>query len=157
MVGIALLIAVTVLYAGYNVFIKLSGGYVPSAATTTILATICLQIAALLTSAVYLGVLLLRGGQAFSLSNESYLWAAIAGVCIGGAEIGYLYLFGGVGQSTPMAASIAIPTIVSGAIVIAMLFSFFILKETITWNHLLGSLFIVFGIVLFFVKGQLLG
>ena len=53
-----------------------------------------------------------------------------------------------------MEASVAIPTIVSGTIVISMLFSFFVLKETITWNQMLGSLLIVLGIIMFFVRGQ---
>ena len=97
MLGIALLCLVTVLYAGYNLFIKLSGQQVPAEATTTILATICIQLAALLTSVVVLGALALRGGQVMVLSTGSYLWAIVAGLCIGGAEIVYLYLFGGVG------------------------------------------------------------
>lgn len=157
MAGLILLAGVTVLYAGYNLLIKLSGGQVPAEATTTILATICLQLAALSTSAVFLSMLTLRGGHVFALSTGSYFWAAVAGVCIGGAEIGYLYLFGGVGLSKPMAASVAIPTIVSGTIVIAMLFSYFVLKETIALNQVLGSLLIVFGITLFFVKAQASG
>ncbi|MCJ8325090.1 MAG: EamA family transporter [Rhizobiales bacterium] len=154
MAGLILLAVVTLLYAGYNLFIKLSGGHVPVEATTTILATIGIQLAALFTSGVFLSYLLLRGGQVFSLSNATYFWAAVAGVCIGGAEIGYMYLFGGIGQSKPMDASLAIPTIVSGTIVIAMLFSYFVLKETIAWNQLVGSLLIVGGIIMFFVKGQ---
>ncbi len=87
----------------------------------------------------------------------SYFWAAVAGVCIGSAEIGYLYLFGGVGLSKPMAASVAIPTIVSGTIVISMLFSYFVLKEAMALNQIFGSLLIVFGIILFFVKAQASG
>ena len=154
MAGLILLAGVTVFYAGYNLFIKLSGGHVPAEATTTILATICLQLAALSTSALFFSVLTFRGGHVFTLSMGSYFWAAVAGVCIGGAEIGYLYLFGGVGLSKPMAASVAIPTIVSGTIVIALLFSYFVLKETIAWNQMMGSFLIVFGIILFFVKAQ---
>ena len=154
MAGVMLLAAVTALYAGYNLFIKVSGGHVPAEATTTILATICLQLAALFASTLFLSLLILRGGHVLSLSTGSYIWAAMAGLCIGGAEIGYLYLFGGIGLSRPMAANVAIPVIVSGTIVIAMLFSYLVLKEAITWNQLLGSLFIVFGIILFFVRGQ---
>ena len=56
-----------------------------------------------------------------------------------------------------MAASVAIPTIVSGTIVISMLFSYFILKETIAWNQMFGSLLIVFGIILLFVKAKASG
>jgi len=154
MVGLILLAVITVMYAGYNLFIKLSGGYVPAEATTTILATICLQLAALFVSALFLSLLIFRGGQVFSLSMGSYLWAAVAGLCIGVAEVCYFYLFGGVGLSKPMDANVAIPTIVSGTIVIALLFSYFVLKETISWNQIFGSLLIVFGIILFFVKAQ---
>src|SRR5215469_3151113 len=150
MFGIALLAAVTIFYAGYNLLIKVSGSYVPAAATTTVLATISLQLAALLTSSIFLGVLALRGGQVFSLSPGSYLWAALAGLCIGAAEIGYFYLFGGVGLARPMTATVAIPTIVSGTIVIALLFSAVALGERIGWNQILGSVLIVLGIATVF-------
>lgn len=152
MIGIALLVAVTILYAGYNVLIKVSGAQVPDAATTTILATICLQVAALLTSTLFFGLLTLRGGQVFSLSAGSYIWAVLAGICIGGAEIGYLYLFGGVGLLKPMAASVAIPTIVSGTIVMALLFSVLVLGESVAWNQVLGSLLIILGIATIFFR-----
>lgn len=152
MAGITLLAAVTFLYAGYNLFLKLSGGHVPSGATTTILATMCLQVAALSTSIVFLAVLAVRGGQVLALSPGSYVWAAIAGLCIGGAEIGYLYLFGGVGGVKSMDASIAIPTIVSGTIVIALLFSFLFLKEQISWSQVLGSCLILTGIFFLFMQ-----
>ncbi len=75
-----------------------------------------------------------------------------AGLCIGGAEIAYFYLFGGIGVTKPMAANIAIPTIVSGTIVIAMLFSYLVLKEPMAWNQLLRSGCIVLGIIIFFLK-----
>lgn len=151
MAGIALLAAVTVLYAGYNLFIKVAGGHVPSGATTTVLATMCIQVAALLTSIMFLAILALRGGHVFSLSPGSYVWAAVAGLCIGGAEIGYLYLFGGVGGMKSMDASVAIPTIVSGTIVIALLFSFLVLKEHISWSQVLGSCLILIGIFFLFM------
>jgi len=154
MAGAILLAVVTVLYAGYNLFVKVSGGHVPATATTTILATICIQLAALSTSALFLGALVARGGHVFSLSAGSYLWAAAAGVCIGGAEIGYLYLFGGVGLSRPMAASLAIPTIVSGTIVIAMFVSVVALRETLSWNQILGAGLIVAGVGFLFIEGR---
>ena len=157
MIGFGLLALVTVLYAGYNLLIKVSGGYVPAGVTTTVLATVCLQLAALLTSILFIGILALRGGHTFSLSANAYLWAALAGICIGGAEIAYFYLFSGVGVARPFAASIAIPTIVSGTVVIAMVFSFVFLKEAIGWHQLAGSLLIVSGIVLFFVKSPVHG
>ena len=152
MFAIALLLGVTLLYAGYNLLIKVSGMYVPAAATTTILATICVQVAALLASALFLGFLTIRGGQVFALSRGSYLWAALAGLCIGSAEIGYFYLFSGIGLAGPMQATVAVPTIVSGTIVIALLFSAVVLGERITWNHVLGGFLIVLGIATVFFK-----
>ncbi len=47
MAGLLLLVTVTTLYAGYNLLIKVSVSHVPAAATSTIVATICLQVAAL--------------------------------------------------------------------------------------------------------------
>lgn len=157
MPGIILLSLVTVLYAGYNLFIKISGGYVPASATTTVLATICLQLGALFISTVFLSILVVRGGHVFSLSTNSYLWAVAAGLCIGGAEIGYLYLFGGVGIFKPMPASVAIPVIVSGTIIITILFSYFALRESVAWNQILGIALIVFGIFFLFAKRQASG
>ena len=107
MASVILLAVVTVLYAGYNLLVKFSGNHVPETATTTIAATICIQLAALFTSAVFLGALAFRGGHTFALSPSAYLWAAAAGLCIGGAEIGYLYLFGGIGPFKPMDASVS--------------------------------------------------
>jgi drug/metabolite transporter (DMT)-like permease len=152
MLGIALLVAVTILYAGYNLLIKVSGTYLPPSATTTILATISLQLATLVASGVFLGALAIRGGQVFSLSRGAYLWAALAGLCAGSAEIGYFYLLGGVGFARPMAASVAIPTVVSGTIVIALLVSALVLGEKIAWNQILGAGLIVLGIAALFFK-----
>jgi len=153
MVSVLLLVAVTLLYAGYNLFIKLSGGYVPASATTTVTATICLQLAALSTSILFLVMLAARGGQVFALSSGAYLWAVVAGICIGGAEIGYLYLFGGIGMSKPMPANIAIPVIVSGTIVISLLFAYVVLNEPIALNQWLGCAMVLLGIGLLFANG----
>jgi drug/metabolite transporter (DMT)-like permease len=152
MPGIALLVAVTILYAGYNLLIKVSGNFVPAAATTTILATISLQLAALVASGLFLGFLALRGGQVFSLSSNTYVWAALAGLCAGSAEIAYVYLLSGVGLARPMAASVAVPTVVSGTIVIALLFSALVLGEKVAWNQILGASLIVLGIAALFIK-----
>lgn len=152
MVAILLLLIVTTLYAGYNLLIKVSGGYVPAEATTTIFATICLQLAALATSLVFMALLLARGGHVLHLSTSAYLWAVAAGICIGGAEIAYFYLFGGIGLTKPMAANVAVPTIVSGTIIITMLVSYLVLKEPFSWNQILGSGCIVLGIVILFLK-----
>jgi len=152
MVAIALLVVVTIVYAGYNLSIKVSGTYMPAAATTTILATIVLQLTALSVSGLFLGFLTARGGQVFSLSPRAYLWAALAGLCAGAGEIAYFYLFGGVGFARPMAASVAIPTIVSGTVVIALVISTLFLGERIAWNQIMGGALIVLGIAALFFR-----
>ena len=129
--GILLLAGVTVFYAGYNLLVKVSSGHVPDSATSTVLATICLQVAALTASCTFAVLLLARGGHVLKLSPAAYAWAGGAGLCIGLAEIGYFYLFRGVGGTGPIAASVAIPAIVTGTVVLTMLISFFALKESL--------------------------
>ncbi len=150
MVGPLLLITVTVLYAGYNLFIKVSGSHVPEVATTTIAATILLQLAALATSLVFVSVLLVRGGHVMQLSLGAYAWAVVAGLCIGGAEIAYFYLFAGIGTGKPMAANVAIPAVVSGATVIAMAAGYLVFKETLALVQVIGGACVVLGIVLLY-------
>jgi drug/metabolite transporter (DMT)-like permease len=151
MAGVLLLMVVTVLYAAYNVLVKISGSHVPDSASTTIVATLCIQLAALATSVVFLGALAARGGQSFALTPSAYTWAALAGLCIGGAEIGYLYLFSGIGIGKPMAATIVIPTVVSGTVVLAIMAAGVFLKEPIGWHQLMGAGLIVCGVVFLFL------
>ena len=158
MTGLLLLVTVTVLYAGYNILIKVSASHVPAAATSTITATICLQIAALMTSFVYMSVIMIRGGQVLQLSWGSYLWAAAAGLCIGGAEIAYFYLFRGIGALKPMAANVVIPTVVSGTIVITAIAAYFIFRESLAPIQFAGVGCIIIGmLLLYFGKGLALG
>lgn len=145
-----LLVITTVLYAGYNVFVKASGEAVPAAAQTTVLATIALQLAALATSSAFAILLWSRGVTGFQLGSAAIGWAVVAGVCIGGAEIAYLYMFGGVGGHPTMPAGIAIPVVVSGTIVIALIASAIAFREYIGILQLLGALLIIVGIAVMF-------
>ena len=158
MAGLLLLATVTTLYAGYNLLIKVSAAHVPATATSTIAATICLQIAALMTSILFLSIALIRGGQVLQLTWGAYIWAAAAGLCIGGAEIAYFYLFGGIGAIKPMAANVVIPTVVSGTVVIAAISAYFIFRESLTPIQLAGIGCVVLGVVLLHLgKGTALG
>ena len=152
MTGLTLLAITTLLYAGYNILIKVSTQYVPHDAHTTITATIVLQVAALTASLVFLAVQKAQVGTSLMLPAKAYIWAAVAGLCIGAAEITYFYLFAGIGSSKPMQASVAIPVIVSGAIVISLFVGWLLLKETITWPQTMGAVLIVAGIVMLFFK-----
>ena len=149
-----LLVSVTFLYAGYNLFIKMSGNHVPDTATTTVVATICLQIAALFVSLLFLICLFIQGGHSFRVGAAAYQWAFVAGICIGLAEVGYFYLFSDLHGSGPMDANVAIPVIVSGTIALAMVFSFFALKEQFSTKQLIGCFLFVCGIVLFFIDAR---
>ncbi len=149
-VSLILLLGVTSLYAGYNLLVKVSSDHVPAAATTPILATIALQLAALGVSAAYATGLVLRGGHVLAVSPPAVAWAVAAGLCIGAAEIGYFYLFRGVAGGEPMAANVAIPIVVSGAIVFTLLVSWLVLREPFTSVRLLGAVLVVAGVVTLF-------
>ena len=143
-----LLCAVTLLYAAYNLLIKTSSLHVPEAATTTVLATLTLQVAALVTSLGFMGVLTLRGGHVLGLSAPAYGWAAAAGLAIGAAEICYFYLFSGVAGSAPIRASVAVPVIVAGTVVLVAAVSHLAFAATLSPRQLVGGALVVAGLLL---------
>ena len=145
-----LLVITTVLYAGYNVLVKASAGAIPETAQTTIHLTITLQIAALATSLVFAAVLWGRGVNTFHASQSALAWAVLAGICIGGAEIAYFYLFGGVQGHSPMSAGIAIPTVVTGTIIISMFAAALMFHEIIGWKQIAGAGLVIAGIAVMF-------
>lgn len=148
---IYILILATILYAGYNLLIKVSGDHVPSTASTTIAVTFVLQFAALCTSAVFASILVMRGTDVLGLTPRAYLWAVCAGICIGGAEIAYLYLFGGIGISgEKLPANVVIPFVVSGTILITLIVSVVMFQEAFGWPQMVGSFLIVLGMVFLF-------
>ncbi len=142
-----LLAIVTLAYVGYNLLIKVSGDHIPPEATTTVLAALCLQTGALLTSVAFITVLGIQGGHNFRLSLPSYLWALAGGLCIGIAEICYLTIFGG---SDPLPASVVIPTVVTGTIVITLIVSVFVFQERLGFLQVAGAAMIAVGIICMF-------
>ena len=148
--SLILLLGVTVLYAGYNLLVKVSSGHVPAVATTPILATLALQFAALTVSAAFAAGLMLRGGHVLAVSAPAVSWAVAAGLCIGAAEIGYFYLFRGVAGGEPMAANVAVPIVVSGAIVLTLVVSWLVFREPFTWVRFAGAALVVVGVVTLF-------
>ena len=136
MKSIALLIAVTLCYASYNLFVKASGNQVAHG-TSPILATISLQLAALGVSCVYL-MFFLRGGVAVSIPGRALAMAVAAGLCIGLAEVLYFYLFRGFAGEKPVSAGSAIPFVVGGTIAITVLVSLFVFHESMGPMQWLG-------------------
>jgi drug/metabolite transporter (DMT)-like permease len=152
--AIALLTLVTLAYAGYNLFIKVSGSHAPAEASTTILATLCLQAGAVLAATTFFAFLALQGGHSFRLNTPTYLYAVAAGLCIGIAEVGYFYLFSGVAGIRPLAANVAIPTVVTGTIVITFAVAWLAFREALSLVQAGGALLVAMGIVLMFVGGR---
>lgn len=152
MLSIILLAATTVLYAGYNLLVKQSADVAGSVASTTITATIALQIAALSTSIIFAIFLKVQGGHSMTLSMPTYLWAIGAGICIGIAEILYFYLFSGISGLPAMSASVVIPTVVAGTVVLALVASTVLFGERLNLYQLFGGLMITGGIVLLYIR-----
>ena len=151
--AIVLLTVVTLAYAGYNLFVKVSGDHMPETATSTVLATYCLQMGAMASTTVFLAFLTLQGGHSLRLSGSAYGWAVVAGLCIGIAEVCYFYIFGGVGGIKPLPANLVIPTVVAGTIVITLIVSFFVFKERLNFAKLISTFLTISGaIVLRFGK-----
>ncbi len=148
MLSIALLVLVAFLYAAYNLLIKQSSLQVESLAATTVTATIALQLAATLTSVCFLLLLRVSGVQSFILPTPAYYWAIAAGVCIGAAEIAYFYVFVGVGGSSPVAVSLAVPAIVGGSVVLATFGAWLVFGEVLGARQWLGAALVVSGVVL---------
>ena len=149
--AVVLLTLVTLAYAGYNLFIKAAGDHVPATASTTILATFLLQFGAAVASTCFLAFLLVQGGHSFRLAAPAYAYAFVAGLCIGVAEVVYFYIFGGIGGMRPVPASLAIPIVVTGTVVVTVLVSALVFREALTPLQLVGAALIVAGIAVLFV------
>ncbi len=143
---LTLLLLITACYAGYNLLIKLSGE-VAGPSVSPLLATISLQLAALSVSLVYLAYLW-RSQAAIELPAKAYPWAIAAGVCIGLAEIFYFYLFRETEAGKTVAASVAIPTIVGGTIVVVTCVSFWLFGERLSLVQWSGLGLAMVGLVL---------
>lgn len=146
-----ILITVTLAYAGYNLFIKLAGAQNINN-NNGIAATLCLQIFALIVTSVFSIYLSSLGENIFILPSKTYLYAVFGGISIGIAEIGYFYLFNASNTDGALNANTAIPIILGGTILVTMIFSFYILKESFNYHKIIGTIFIIIGIYLIFNK-----
>ncbi len=151
-ISLFLMLAITFLYAGYNLFIKISSNHLPTDLASTLLAAVVLQVTALTVSCVLIAGLLIRGETIASLPLQAYSWAVLAGMCIGLAEVSYFFLFRGFGETPPMPATIAIPFIVSGTIVVAVIFAWLALKEPLSWQKLIGMILIAAGVATMYIN-----
>ncbi len=150
-----ILLLTAFLYAGYNIFIKISGNHVPAGSESIILAIIALQFAALTTSTIYALYSVSTGVTLSGLPLQTFFWAVVAGICIAGAEICYLYLFGiGGADGQKLSANVVVPFVVGGTIVIATLVSAFVFHERFGAPQIIGTALAITGISLLFVDGS---
>ena len=145
--NLILIIFITISYAGYNLFIKLSGSQNLNN-SNSIAATLFLQLFALSVTLIFSLYLYSKGEKIFVLPSKSYIYAIFAGISIGFAEIGYFYIFNESNPSGASKANTSIPIILGGTILISMFFSFFIFRESFNLQKILGTFFIIFGIYL---------
>jgi len=145
------ILLVTLSYAGYNIFVKLSSSQNINN-TNNIAATLFLQLFALLVTSVFSIYLYSKGEKIFVLTSKAYLYAMIAGISIGIAEIGYFVLFNPTNTNGALNANVAIPIVLGGTILITMFLSFYYFKESYNLNKIIGTLFIIIGIYLILIK-----
>ena len=107
--NLILIIFITISYAGYNLFIKLSGSQNLNN-SNSIAATLFLQLFALSVTLIFSLYLYSKGEKIFVLPSKSYIYAIFAGISIGFAEIGYFYIFNESNPSGASKANTAIPT-----------------------------------------------
>ena len=151
--NLLLLIIVTLAYAGYNLFIKLASSQNFNN-TNSIAATLCLQIFALIVTSIFSVYLFSKGERIFVLPSKVYIYAIFAGISIGFAEIGYFYLFNASNPNGASNANTAIPVILGGTILITMIFSFYIFRESFNYQKIFGTFFIIFGICLVLINND---
>ena len=106
-------------HAGYNIFIKLSSSQNINN-TNNIAATLFLQLFALIVTSVFSIYLYSKGEKIFVLSSKAYLYAIIAGISIGIAEIGYFVMFNPTNPNGAVNANVAIPIVLGETVLITM-------------------------------------
>lgn len=126
-----------VFFGTYNIFLKVSSQHI-----NEILGLIILQAVALLVG-LFLFILVKFSGQSIEITNKGFIYAALAGLFVGLAELTSFYVF-----SRGTMANVGIPIVIGGSVLIATLLSVFFLKEGITYAHYLGILFVILGIFL---------
>lgn len=126
-----------VFFGAYNVFIKMASGHI-----NQIVGAVILQVvAALLGGIVLLGLKITD--SPLEVSTRGVLFAVLAGIFVGLAEISSFYVF-----SRGISASVGIPIIIGGSVVAGAILGVLFLKESLNWTQLLAIGMIVGGVVL---------
>ena len=86
------------------------------------------------------------------MSSKAYLYAIIAGISIGIAEIGYFVLFNPTNPNGALNANLTIPVVLGGTKLITMFLSFYYFKDSYNFHKIIGTLFIIICIYLILIK-----
>ncbi len=134
---ISLAVMTAVFYGVYNFFIKVSSGHI-----NQIVGAVILQIVAALLGGVILFIMKMTNSP-LEISPKGIWFAIQAGIFVGLAEITSFFVF-----SKGVYASIGIPIVIGGSVLVGAVLGLIFLKETINPANILGILFIVGGIIL---------
>jgi len=134
---IFLAISAAIFYGAYNIFIKISSGHI-----NQIVWAVILQIVAALVGGSILLVLKLTNSNLL-ISQKWIRFAVLAGIMVGLAEIASFYAF-----SKWIHASIGIPIIIGGSVLVGAIIGMIFLKETLSPIHYVAIVLIIAGIVI---------
>lgn len=134
-------IMTAVFFGAYNVFIKLASGHI-----NQIVGAVILQVVAALLGGLIL-LILKTTHQPLEISPKGIQMAILAGVFVGLAEIASFYVF-----SKGVSASVGIPIIIGGSILVGAILGLVFLKESLNLTQVFAIGLIVAGVLLLSVK-----
>lgn len=138
---IFLALMTAVFYGAYNVFIKVSSGHI-----NQIVGAVILQVVAALLGGIILLIMKMTNSP-LEISPKGVWFAVLAGVFVGLAEITSFFVF-----SKGVSASVGIPIIIGGSILVGAVLGLTFLKETLNPIHILAIALIVAGVVILSTK-----
>lgn len=137
-----LLALITAIFFGtYNFFIKVSAGHI-----NQIVGAVILQIVAASVGGVVL-LFLKMTHSPLAITSRGIWFALLAGIMVGLAEITSFYFFA---KGVP--ASVGIPVVIGGSILVGALLGVAFLHETLTLIHYSAILLIIIGVVFLTAK-----
>ena len=128
-------------YGAYNVFIKVASGHI-----NQIVGAVILQIVAALLGCIIL-LAMKMSNTPLEISTKGIWLSIAAGVFVGLAEITSFYVF-----SRGVSASIGIPVIIGGSILVGAILGLTFLNETINPIHYLAIGLIIIGVAILSAK-----
>ncbi|MCB0652224.1 MAG: EamA family transporter [Saprospiraceae bacterium] len=134
-------IMTAVFFGAYNVFIKLASGHI-----NQIVGAVILQVVAALLGGLIL-LILKTTDQPLEISQKGINYALLAGVFVGLAEITSFYVF-----SKGISASVGIPIIIGGSVLVGAILGLTFLKESLGPVQYFAIALIVTGVVLLSVR-----